>query len=265
MNSWARPASSRRSATRAASTPPIGPGARSGCWTRRPTPSCAPRAWGAICAAGRACTTTSRSPTTRSRRCWRRPRARSSPRCPASRLFAPPRSRPTRCPSSAGHGRAPVFGAGDLPVLDDHPPRAHQPPRPARAPRRAHEHRLGTQPTQRRLPRPRRRTPRPRLRPNPGARRARPPRLPPVLAPASDPTALRRSALRSRTAARAVTALTAMPHDGATQLAARPRSRSSRRTRKPAARRRLISPPTQAAASAHLADSPKYRDPRSRR
>ena len=49
------------------------------------------------------------------------------------------------------------------------------------------------------------------------ARRARPPRLPALLANASHPTALRRSALRSRQARpRAVTALCAMPHDGAT-------------------------------------------------
>ena len=62
----------------------------------------------------------------------------------------------------------------------------------------------------------RHRTPRPRLPPDPGPRRARPQRLPTVLATPSLPTALRRSALRSRQAARAVTALTAMPHDGAT-------------------------------------------------
>lgn len=49
-----------------------------------------------------------------------------------------------------------------------------------------------------------------------GARRARPPRLPSVLATPSQPTALRRSALRSRQAARAVTAFSAMPHDGGT-------------------------------------------------
>jgi hypothetical protein len=48
--------------------------------------------------------------------------------------------------------------------------------------------------------------------------------------------------------------------------ACRPRSRSSRRTRKPAARRRLISLPTQAAArDALLADSRKHRDRPSRR
>jgi hypothetical protein len=41
----------------------FGPAAGSGCWARRPTPSCAPRASGAICADGRTSSATSRSPT----------------------------------------------------------------------------------------------------------------------------------------------------------------------------------------------------------
>ena len=52
-----------------------------------------------------------------------------------------------------------------------------------------------------------------RLHADPDARRARPPRLPPLPRPASHPTALRRGALSQ---ARAVTATIAMPHDGVT-------------------------------------------------
>jgi hypothetical protein len=48
-----------------------------------------------------------------------------------------------------------------------------------------------------------------------------------------------------------VTATLAMPHDGATSLAARPRWAASRRTRKPAARRRLIRLPFSAAQPIH--------------
>jgi len=55
------------------------------------------------------------------------------------------------------------------------------------------------------------------LRPDSSARGARPPRLPALLRPSTHPGTLRRSALWSRPAqARAATAFSAMPHDGAT-------------------------------------------------
>lgn len=109
------------------------------------------------------------------------------------------------------------LATGQLPVRLGHPPRADQPPRPRRTPRRADGHRLGPLPAQPRVRRARPRVPRPRVPPDPGARRLGPPRLPTRLAAHDLPTALRRSALRSSPAqARAVTAITAMPHDGAT-------------------------------------------------
>jgi hypothetical protein len=75
--------------------------------------------------------------------------------------------------------------------------------------------------------------------------RARPPRLPALLANASQPTALRRSALRSRQARpRAVTAIPLCRTTAQSSLPPARARRSSRRTRKPAARRRLISLPT---------------------
>jgi transposase len=80
---------------------------------------------------------------------------------------------------------------------------------------------------------------------HPSARRARAPRLPTLLANASQPTALRRSALRSRQARpRAVTALSLCRTTAQPSLPPARARRSSRRTRKPAARRRLISLPT---------------------
>ncbi len=81
--------------------------------------------------------------------------------------------------------------------------------------------------------------------PTRSARRARPPRLPALLANASHPTALPRSTLRSRQARpRAVTASELRRTTTQPSLPPARARRSSRHTRKPAARRRLISLPT---------------------
>jgi len=106
--------------------------------------------------------------------------------------------------------------AGQLPVGERLPARAHLAPGAARAPRRADGDRLGPVAALARLPVARTRVRGARLRAHPGAGRARSSRLPALSRPASDATALRRGALLSGPVTRAVTAKTAMPHDGVT-------------------------------------------------
>ena len=121
---------------------------------------------------------------------------------------------------SLGHPRAPLLGhrpcASDLPILDDHQARRDQPPRPARTPRRADGDRLGTLALQLEFPPARYGAPRSRHATNPSPGGALTTRLPPLLAPASNPRTLRRTAIRSDPEGRAVTAFSAMPLDGAT-------------------------------------------------
>jgi hypothetical protein len=85
-----------------------------------------------------------------------------------------------------------------------------------RAPRRADGDRLGPLAKCARLPRARTRIPRARLRAAAGAGRPRASRVPALPRPPSQPRALRRGALSSGPQARAVTANSAMPHDGVT-------------------------------------------------
>ena len=154
----------------------------------------------------------------RSTRAAARRQRRPDPDQPARRLDRPRRGvRRAHAPDRAlRDARAPLLGhrprARQLRVRDRPPTRRDQPHRPARTPRRADGHRLGPGPVRARLPAPPRRTQRPRHDRHPSPRRAGPPRLPALLATPSHPTALRRSALRSRQARpRAVTALSAMP------------------------------------------------------
>jgi hypothetical protein len=108
-------------------------------------------------------------------------------------------------------------GTRQLPIGNHPKARRDLPHRPTRTPRRLDGHRVGPRPVRSRLPAAPGRAQRPRQDRHPGTSRARPPRLPTVLANPSHPTALRRSALRSRQARpRTVTAFCAMPHDGAT-------------------------------------------------
>ena len=117
--------------------------------------------------------------------------------------------------------------------------------RPARAPRRTDRDRVGPGPVRARVPAAPQRAARPRQDAAGSPRRARPPRLPALLANASHPRALRRSALRSRQARpRAVTASELCRTTAQPSLPPARARRSSRRKRKPAARRRLISLPT---------------------
>ena len=136
-------------------------------------------------------------------------------------------------------------GSRQLRVLDCPAPRRDLAHRAARASRRADRDRLGARPVRARLPAAPQRISRPRQDAARSARRARSPRLPALLANASHPTALRRSALRSRQArSRAVTASELCRTTAQPSLPPARARRSSRRKRKPAARRRLISLPT---------------------
>ena len=100
------------------------------------------------------------------------------------------------------------------------------------------------------------------FRPDPGPRRAGPPRLPALLAPASQPTALRRSALRSRQAARAVTALISYAARRR-NLACRPPAQPPLTAHTKACRTTAPdqpADPTAAARTTHHADPRKHRD-----
>ena len=93
----------------------------------------------------------------------------------------------------------------------------HLPPGPARAPRRVDGDRARAVPVLARLPPTLPRAARTRDGPDRGQGRARPQRLPALPRPASHTTTLRREALSSVPAQpRAVTAFSAMPHEGAT-------------------------------------------------
>ena len=97
------------------------------------------------------------------------------------------------------------------------PPRPHLPPGSARTPRCADGHRLGAIPVLLQLSGARSRAPGPRHATHPGPRCPGPARLPALPCPVDNPAALRRSALSFGPAQpRAVTAMTAMPRDGAT-------------------------------------------------
>ena len=136
---------------------------------------------------------------------------------PGVAVIRAPASPPTACPSSGSPPpttctRPPAWPCR-LAVGQPQAPRPHLPSRPARAPRRPHGHRLGPVPTLAELPR----AARPRHATSSGPGRSRPPRLPALLCPIDNPAALRRSALSFGPAqSRAVTALLAMPYDGAT-------------------------------------------------
>ena len=199
-----------------------GSGAGSNCWRRHRTPNCAPSASAAICGAGSFSKPTLLATNATWPTCSRAPTGRSSPACRASPTSAPQRSAPSRCRSSAG------------PRPSTCTPRPAWRPRPispvdhARRGRISRqglpEHRdalmgiaWGLSPTQPRLPHPRRRTAAPAgCRPIQArvalARHAC--RLAWRLLHNQQPFDERRYA-RARQA-RAVTALLAMPHDGAT-------------------------------------------------
>ena len=255
-----------------AATATSGRSAGSGCLAPPADAECAPNAWRSVCAAGRPSAPTSP---------WSR---NSSPRCCCATdgqilTIAARASRSIRAAGfsafyaadrALSHRRTPLLGdrpgSGALPVRDDHTARGGSARRPARAPRRADGHRLGPVPALRRVPSPRRRTARPRhcARSRPASRWPATPAAWP--ADAAHPTALRRTALRST--------LGSADGDGLHSYAARrrnlacrpPARRFSRRTRKPAARRRLISLPTRSGhrATPH-ADRRKHHDHRPRR
>jgi Transposase len=128
-----------------------------------------------------------------------RPGTHKPPRCwsGARRCLC----RPLAADRALRDSRAPVFGnwpgPSCLSVGNAHEARAHLPPGPLRAPRRVDGDRLGSLPVLALISPARARAQGPGHAADRGARRARPPRVSPLLRAVGQPTSLRRGALRS--------------------------------------------------------------------